>query len=89
MSGFLVGYVRYNDFRTLPNPDDKKKPEQMALQLRYDLGKMIGVEMAGNLGSVFPSHEFQCRPLAQPAREKLFPIQGHAGPIQYAALHIW
>ncbi|MDR1098990.1 MAG: transketolase [Treponema sp.] len=79
------------------NPDEKKKLEQTALQLRYDLLEMIGVGVAGHLGGssslaetmaalYFHVMNFSANRLDDPGRDRLVLSKGHAALIQYAAL---
>jgi transketolase len=79
------------------DPDEKKKLEQMALQLRRDVVTMIGVGNAGHLGGssslaetlaalYFHVMRFDAGMLADPDRDRLVLSKGHAALIQYAAL---
>jgi transketolase len=79
------------------NPNEKKKLEQTALQLRYDLLEMIGVGVAGHLGGssslaetmaalYFHVMNFSAGRLDDPGRDRLVLSKGHAALIQYAAL---
>ncbi|MDR1278128.1 MAG: transketolase [Treponema sp.] len=79
------------------NPGEKKKLEQTALQLRYDLLEMIGVGVAGHLGGssslaetmaalYFHVMNFSAGHLDDPGRDRLVLSKGHAALIQYAAL---
>jgi transketolase len=79
------------------DPDEKKKVEHMALQLRYDLVEMIGVGNAGHLGGssslaetmavlYFHHMNFSVGRLQDPNRDRLILSKGHAALIQYAAL---
>jgi transketolase len=79
------------------NPEEKKKLEQCALQLRYDLLEMIGVGVAGHLGGssslaetmavlYFHKMNFSAARVKDPDRDRLLLSKGHAALIQYAAL---
>jgi transketolase len=79
------------------SPEQKKKLEQTALQLRYDLLEMIGVGVAGHLGGssslaetlavlYFYKMNFSARQIKDPNRDRLLLSKGHAALIQYAAL---
>jgi transketolase len=79
------------------NPEEKKKLEQTALRLRYDLLEMIGVGVAGHLGGssslaetmavlYFHKMNFSARQVKDPDRDRLLLSKGHAALIQYAAL---
>lgn len=79
------------------NPEQKKKLEQTALQLRYDLLEMIGVGVAGHLGGssslaetmavlYFHKMNFSAGQVRDPGRDRLLLSKGHAALIQYAAL---
>jgi transketolase len=79
------------------NPEEKKKLEQTALQLRYDLLEMIGVGVAGHLGGssslaetmavlYFHTMNFSAGGIHDPDRDRLLLSKGHAALIQYAAL---
>ncbi|MDR3162002.1 MAG: transketolase [Spirochaetaceae bacterium] len=79
------------------NPEEKKKLEQTALRLRYDLVEMMGVGVAGHLGGssslaetmavlYFHQMNFSADRLHDPNRDRLILSKGHAALIQYAAL---
>jgi transketolase len=79
------------------SPEQKKKLEQTALQLRYDLLEMIGVGVAGHLGGssslaetmavlYFHKMNFSASRVKDPNRDRLLLSKGHAALIQYAAL---
>ncbi|MDR3342811.1 MAG: transketolase [Treponema sp.] len=79
------------------SPDQKKKLQRIALQLRYDLVEMIGVGAAGHLGGssslaetmaalYFHKMNFDAGKLKDPQRDRLVLSKGHAALIQYAAL---
>jgi transketolase len=79
------------------DPEEKKRLEQTALQLRCDLVEMIGVGTAGHLGGssslaetlavlYFHQMNFDADRLHDPNRDRLILSKGHAALIQYAAL---